>query len=131
MARSGKFKILVVDDVKNNLEILKRRLSSLGYEVFTADNGKKGLKLAEKVGPDLILLDIEMPVMDGYEVLEKIRAHGKLSGMPVVAVTAAVGPAEKSKLLDEGFDEVFLKPLKVPEIVKIIESWFQPVDLLD
>ena len=124
------YKVLIVDDLANNLEILRRRLCPIGYDVYIADNGKVGLELTEKIAPDIVLLDLQMPVMDGYTYLKKLRAHPKLGATPVIAISAAIGKEDQAKLINLGFDGVFLKPIKVPTIVKILSDWLSPIEIV-
>ena len=87
-------RILVVDDVPDNVEILRMRLESLGYEVVTAVDGEQGLAMAREALPDLILLDIMMPGIDGLEVVRRLKADRSLPFIPVIMVTAKATPKD-------------------------------------
>jgi len=82
-----KFKVLVVDDTKTNIEVLEGILSS-EYDVYVALNGKKAIELVPKIKPDIVLLDIMMPMMDGYETLTKLNEKGLIDHVPVIFLTA-------------------------------------------
>ena len=108
--------ILIVDDTPVNLDILKEQLSDT-YHIKIANNGKLALKVAENHFPDIILLDIMMPEMDGYEVCVRLKANTKLAKIPVIFVTAMADEDDESKGLALGAVDYILKPFKMP-IVK-------------
>jgi len=108
----AKKKVLVVDDERAILTVLGIKLRISGYDVLTASNGQQALALIESAGPDLILLDVIMPGMDGFEVLEKVRAASKL---PVIVFSAR--PENAQKALSLGANEFLPKPLDVDEMV--------------
>ena len=114
-------KILVIEDEKVLCENIKSALAMNNYEVHTADDGKKGLELAEDVLPDLILCDIMMPVYDGYWVLENIRKHKALTTVPFIFITAKVERDDLRKGMDLGADDYLTKPFKIAELLKAIE----------
>jgi adenylate cyclase len=104
-------RILVVDDVADNVEILRMRLESLGYEVVVAEDGEQALaKIAETL-PDLILLDIMMPKIDGLEVVRRLKADPTLPFIPVILVTAKAGQKDVIAGLDAGGDDYLTKPI--------------------
>lgn len=104
-------RILVVDDVADNVEILRMRLSSLGYEVVTASDGEQALAAARELLPDLVLLDIMMPKIDGLEVVRRLKADKTLPFIPVIMVTAKAQPKEVIAGLDAGGDDYLTKPV--------------------
>jgi two-component system response regulator VicR len=108
-------KILVVDDEVKIVDILTYNLKKEGYEVLTAYDGEAGLKLALKETPDLILLDIMMPKMDGYEVCKRIR---EVSQVPVIMLTARADETDKVLSFDLGADDYVTKPFGVRELMK-------------
>lgn len=120
-AGSGK-KILVVDDDELNLKLLSTQLSLKGYSIYTADNGKAALDIVEKNNPDLILLDIMMPEMDGYEVTSRLKSDPERKNIPIILVTALTGDDDKRKGLDAGADEFINKPINAPELEARIVS---------
>src|SRR5439155_20168020 len=104
-------RILVVDDVADNVEILRMRLSALGYEVIEATDGEQALaKLAETL-PDLVLLDIMMPKIDGLEVVRQLKADSTLPFIPVIMVTTKAAPKDLVAGLDAGGDDYLTKPI--------------------
>src|SRR5215475_1991762 len=104
-------RILVVDDVADNVEILRTRLGALGYEVVEATDGEQALAKAAETLPDLILLDIMMPKVDGLEVVRRLKADKSLPFMPVIMVTAKATPKDVVAGLDAGGDDYLTKPI--------------------
>jgi class 3 adenylate cyclase len=104
-------RILVVDDIADNVEILRTRLASLGYEVVVAGDGAQALAKARETLPDLILLDIMMPRIDGLEVVKRLKADAALPFIPVILVTAKVEPKDVVMGLDAGGDDYLSKPI--------------------
>ena len=104
-------RILVVDDIADNVEILRTRLSSLGYEVVVAEDGEQALARVRETLPDLILLDIMMPKVDGLEVVRRLKADATLPFIPVILVTAKASPTDVVAGLDAGGDDYLIKPI--------------------
>lgn len=104
-------RILVVDDVADNVEILRMRLTSLGYEVVVASDGEEALAAVAKELPDLVLLDIMMPKIDGLEVVRRMKADASLPFIPVILVTAKATPKDVVAGLDAGGDDYLTKPI--------------------
>src|SRR3977135_1406683 len=104
-------RVLVVDDVELNVKLLEAQLSSEYFEVIAADNGPTALELAESELPDIILLDIMMPRMDGFEVCRRLKANPHTADIPVVMVTALSDVADRLRGLESGADEVLTKPV--------------------
>ena len=113
-------KVLVIDDSLINLTIARHTLEHAGYDVIEANSGLEGVKIAKGVLPSLILLDIQMPNVDGIETLKMIRSIPSLNCVPVVALTASSMSGDKERLLDEGFDDYIPKPLNVKTVVETI-----------
>jgi two-component system, cell cycle response regulator len=109
-------KIMIVDDELLNVKLLAAKLSTDGYSIMTAGDGESALGKIKDELPDLILLDIMMPGMDGYEVTARLKDDPCTAGIPVVLVTALTGEAEKKKGLDAGADEFINKPINYPEL---------------
>jgi two-component system cell cycle response regulator DivK len=103
-------KILIVEDNELNTELLLQLLED-DYELVTAGNGEGGLDLAAEMMPDLVLMDISLPVMDGYEATRQIKADPKLSHIPIIALTAHAMAGDKEKALAAGCDGYLTKPL--------------------
>lgn len=104
-------RILVVDDVADNVEILRMRLGHLGYEVMVAEDGEQALAKTSEALPDLILLDIMMPKIDGLEVVRRLKADKGLPFIPVILVTAKASPKDVVAGLDAGGDDYLTKPI--------------------
>ncbi len=104
-------RILVVDDILPNVKLLEAKLRNEYYEVFTATSGEEALQQAESQRPDIILLDIMMPGMDGYEVCRRLKANPELAHIPVVMVTALSDPEDKVRGLEVGADDFLSKPI--------------------
>jgi len=118
----AKMKILAVDDEPNILLSLEFILEQEGYDVHVARDGEEALALAEKIHPDLILLDVGMPRKDGYEVCRIMRQHEGLAATKVVMLTAKGREAEKKKGLELGADAYIPKPFSTHELVETVRS---------
>jgi len=114
--------ILIVDDNLTNLDILQARLEAHNYKILTATDGKAGLAMAKEKQPDLILLDIMMPKMDGIEVCQHIRADSSLPFMPIIMVTAKADPKDVVAGLEAGGDEYLTKPVDHAALVARVKS---------
>ncbi len=118
----SKKKILAVDDEPNILLSIEFILEQEGYDVHTACDGEEAMEMAEKVEPDLVLLDIAMPYQDGYEVCTLLRKHEKLAAVKVVMLTAKGQSLDKKKGLEVGADVYLTKPFGADELLQAIES---------
>jgi DNA-binding response OmpR family regulator len=119
----GKYKILVIDDEPAVVELLKYCLEKHGYKAITAKSGAEGLKKANSQKPDLILLDIIMPEMDGFTVLRQLRAENSTCKLPIILLTAKseindVFEAEKYRATD-----YVIKPVELSELLKLLEKY--------
>jgi two-component system, cell cycle response regulator DivK len=103
-------KILVVEDTEDNRQILRDLLSAAGYDMIEAHDGAEGVARASEHKPDLILMDIQMPVMDGYEATRRIRANPELKSIPIVAVTSYALSGDEEKTRAAGCDGYIAKP---------------------
>ena len=124
-------KILVVDDTPQNVKLLTDLLTVKGYAVVTAASGAEALARIEADRPDLVLLDVVMPGMSGYEVCQRIRADKANGIMPVVMVTALDPSAERIKGLDSGADDFLTKPINLPELLARVRSLLRIKQLYD
>src|SRR6266540_3166441 len=122
-------KILIVDDTPHNVKMLVDLLSAKGYATVTAASGQEGLELVEAERPDLVLLDVMMPGMDGYEVCRRIRANPNYGILPVVMVTALDPARERIKGLEAGADDFLTKPVNMAELVARVRSLLRIKDL--
>jgi class 3 adenylate cyclase len=124
-------KILVVDDTPKNVKLLADLLTVKGYAVVTAASGAEALKQVEAEKPDLVLLDVVMPEMSGYEVCRKIRENPETGILPVVMVTALDPSEERIKGLDAGADDFLTKPINQPELLARVRSLLRIKQLYD
>jgi len=113
--------ILVVDDTPANLELLSEMLKSNGYKVRPVTSGSQALQAAKSVPPDLILLDIKMPEMNGYEVCKQLRADEALAGIPVIFLSALADMEDKVRGLRGGGNDYITKPFQAEEVLARIE----------
>jgi len=124
-------KILVVDDTPNNVKLLRDLLTMKGYAVVTASSGPEGLEQIDKERPDLVLLDVMMPGMNGYDVCRKIRENEATVMLPVVMVTALDPGPERVKGLEAGADDFLTKPINQPELLARVRSLLRIKQLWD
>ena len=103
-------KILIVEDIEFNLELLVQLLED-DYQIVTAADGEAGIEMAERERPDLILMDLSLPVIDGWEATRKIKANGELKHIPIIALTAHAMSGDEDKALAAGCDDYLSKPL--------------------
>jgi two-component system cell cycle response regulator len=122
MERKDKKKILVVDDHEDNIELLRARLEARGYEVYGANDGQAALDQVDKVCPDLILLDVMMPRMDGMEVVRRLKSNANLPFIPVIMQTALDSTENKVEGLDAGADDYITKPINFAELEARVNS---------
>ncbi len=116
-------KILIVDDDAELVQVMSKVLRSKLYEVMVAYNGDEGLKKAKKDKPDLILLDIMMPVRDGFSAAEQFKKDEDLSGIPIVAITSF--SESLGQPFDYQFDEYVNKPVRSKDLLNIVEKYFK------
>ena len=115
--------ILVVEDNPVNQQVMKGILSKLGYHSFYADNGQEALELVANEHIDLVFMDCQMPVMDGYEATRKIRNELHLTELPIIAVTANAMSTDKEKCMRAGMDDYLAKPIQIDHIRKALARW--------
>jgi class 3 adenylate cyclase len=124
-------RILVVDDQRANVEMMAGVLKGRGYEVFTALDGRQALEQVSKVRPDIVVSDILMPVMDGYQLCEKLRADADTALLPVILVTSLDAQGERLKGLEAGADDFLAKPVNWDELFARVRSLLRVKTLQD
>ncbi len=112
--------ILIVEDNDMNLDMLSRRLQRKGYEIVAARDGKSGFEQAVSVKPDLILMDMSLPVIDGWEATRQIKAHPKTALIPIIALTAHAMSSDRDKAFEAGCDEFYTKPIELPGLLDMM-----------
>jgi CheY-like chemotaxis protein len=115
-------KILLVEDNEMNRDMLSRRLVKKGYEVVMAVDGQEGISLARSETPDLILMDISLPVMDGYDATRDLKAHSDTQDIPIIALTAHAMAGDKEKALAAGCDDYDTKPIELGRLLEKISA---------
>jgi DNA-binding response OmpR family regulator len=117
--------ILYIEDNPDNTMLVRRALEARGYKLLHAPNGTKGVEIAETENVDLILLDINLPDIDGYEVARRLRANSKreLTTVPIIAVTANALKGDAEKALDAGCDVYMSKPINIRELWARVEAF--------
>lgn len=115
-------KILLVEDNEMNRDMLARRLARRGYELIVAVDGKQGYALAQSERPDLILMDMSLPIMDGWEVTRRLKAASETRSIPVIALTAHAMAGDREKALAAGCDEYDTKPVEFPRLLGKIKT---------
>jgi len=115
-------KILLVEDQEMNRDMLSRRLIKRGYEVVIAVDGAEGIDKARSEMPDLILMDMSLPVMDGWEATRLLKADEAMRVIPVVALTAHAMSTDREKALEAGCDAYETKPVELPKLLGTIEK---------
>ena len=116
-------KILLVEDNEMNRDMLSRRLKRRGYEVSIAVDGAEGLKMTTSEAPDLVLMDMSLPVMDGWEATRKIKADPATKSIPVIALTAHAMSGDREKALSAGCDDYDTKPIELPRLLTKIQAF--------
>jgi two-component system, cell cycle response regulator DivK len=110
-------RILLAEDNEMNRDMLSRRLARHGHVVFVAVNGQQALDLARSEPPDLMLMDLNLPVLDGWEATRRLRADPLTSGIPVIALTAHAMLGDREKALSAGCDDYATKPVDLPHLL--------------
>jgi len=111
-------KILLVEDNEMNRDMLSRRLQKRGFDVEVAVDGAEGVSSAREQRPDLILMDMSLPVLDGWEATRRIKADAGLAGTPVIALTAHAMEGDREKALKAGCDDFDTKPVELPRLLE-------------
>lgn len=115
-------KILLVEDNEDNRDMLSRRLTKKGYEVVCAADGAQGVEMAHSAAPQLILMDMSLPVLDGWEATRRLKADSATQSIPVIALTAHAMSGDREKALAAGCDDYDTKPIELPSLLGKIEA---------
>ena len=114
--------ILIIEDNDKNMKLARDILNAKGYKTLEAVTGEEGVKLAKEKVPDLVLMDIQLPGMNGIEAFRQIRADAKTARIPVVALTASVTPTDRSEINAAGFDAYVGKPINLKEFLDAVRA---------
>ncbi len=116
-------KVLIVEDNEKNMKLVRDLLQFKGYTTLEAETGNEGVRLAIEQKPDLILMDIQLPDIDGIKALQLIREHQSLDAVPVLAVSASVMPDEQFKIVHSGFDAFITKPIDIRQFLETVQRF--------
>ena len=119
-------RILIVEDNEMNRDMLMRRLQRQGHQIFTAIDGAQGVALASALLPDLILMDMSLPVLDGWEATRQLKALHATSATPIVALTAHAMNGDRQKAMEAGCDDYDTKPVDLTRLLAKIEALLTP-----
>ena len=115
-------KILLVEDNEMNRDMLSRRLERKGFAVAIAVDGSEGVRKADTESPDLILMDMSLPVLDGWEATRRIKSTPQTSHIPIIALTAHAMAGDREKALEAGCDDYDVKPIELPRLLEKIQT---------
>ena len=113
--------VLIVEDNEKNMKLARDILQAKGYQTVEAETGEEGVKLAKERKPDLVLMDIQLPGINGIEAFRQLRAEAATAKIPVVALTASVTPTDRSQITAAGFDAFISKPISLKEFVETVK----------
>jgi two-component system cell cycle response regulator DivK len=115
-------KILIVEDNEMNLDMLSRRLIRRGYEIITARDGAQGIAAAISANPDLVLMDMSLPVVDGWEATRGLKAAPLTRAIPVIGLSAHAMAGDRERAMEIGCDDYDTKPVELPRLLRKIEA---------
>ena len=115
-------KILYVEDNEDNVYMLSRRLTQQGFEVVVARDGEEGVAMAAAEAPDLVLMDLGLPVLDGWEATRRLKAGPETCGIPVIAISAHAMDGDRERALAAGCDDYDTKPVNLPRLLEKIRA---------
>ncbi len=115
-------KILLIEDNQMNRDMLSRRLTRKGYEVVIAVDGEQGMATARSEAPDLILMDMSLPVLDGWEATRQLKSAPETQAIPVIALTAHAMAGDREKAVEAGCNDYDTKPIEMPRLLEKIEA---------
>ncbi len=125
-AQVASSRILLVEDTETIIIYMQDYLETKGFQVTVAHNGNEGVVFAKKILPDIILMDIQMPSMDGFEATKRIRAEASLKNVPIIALTALAMPGDREKCLQAGMNNYLSKPINLRELHQMLNEYIQP-----
>lgn len=114
--------LLLVEDNEMNRDMLSRRLQRRGYDVLLAVDGQQGIDMSREHGPDLLLLDMSLPVKDGWQVAREMKADPALQGIPLIALTAHAMADDRMRAMEAGCDDYDTKPVDLPRLLSKIDA---------
>lgn len=117
--------ILLVEDNELNRDMLSRRLRKRGYEIVIAIDGQQGIDMARASSPNLILLDMSLPVVDGWDAARTLKSEEGTKGIPIIALTAHAMAGDREKALEAGCDDYDTKPVELPRLLEKIDRWIE------
>ena len=120
--KSSSGTILVADDSKDSCEMMAEYLEQHGYVVMFADNGQEAIRMVHANHPDLILMDIQMPVMDGLEAIRRLKADPSVADIPIIALTALAMRGDRDRCFEAGADTYISKPVSLKRLIYLVES---------
>jgi two-component system cell cycle response regulator DivK len=121
----SKGRILIVEDNMDTYELVRFILEKDGYETFLAMNGRDGVNAASKQFPDLIIMDLSMPEMDGWTATRLIKENLQTSAIPLVALTAHALPGDRQRAMEAGCDDYIAKPMDLLDLLETVNNWMQ------
>lgn len=116
-------RILLVEDNELNMDMLKRRLGRLGYEIIGVTDGLQSLTMAEQVQPDLILMDMSLPVLDGWDATRRLKNNEATRNIPIIGLSAHAMSEDRERALEVGCDDYETKPIHLNRLLEKIETW--------
>jgi two-component system cell cycle response regulator DivK len=122
-------KILLVEDNEMNRDMLSRRLQRRGYQVVLALDGQSGVEMTQSQAPDLVLMDMSLPVLDGWEAARRLKADAVTRHIPIIALTAHAMSSDREKALEAGCDDYDTKPVELPRLLAKIDALLRGSEL--
>lgn len=119
----SKGRVLIVEDNMDTYELVRFILEKNGYDTFLAMNGRDGVNAANKQKPDLIIMDLQMPEMDGWTATRLIKENRTTSSIPLIALTAHALPGDRQRAFESGCDDYITKPMDLIELVEAVDRW--------
>jgi CheY-like chemotaxis protein len=116
-------KILLVEDNELNRDMLSRRLERRGFQVLIAVDGAQGVAMAQSEVPDLVLMDMSLPVLDGWEATRRLKAAPETRAVPIIALTSHAMVGDRDKAIEAGCDDYDTKPIELPRLLEKIDRW--------